>query len=123
MPRIEASSRFAAVMCFLSGAYPLGIGLGIIPVEPGSLHAPKLIVVMAGVLFWLAAVSLLFGTTRARVNNFMGAIMLALFALIGGWVAVFGTRSVFGGGIPFLAMSVYAFVLFARTDAPDERAK
>jgi hypothetical protein len=60
-------------------------------------------VTFAGLLFWVAAVSILFGRMRPRFNSLLAAILFALFAVVGGWVSVFGTGSAFGGGVPIVS--------------------
>jgi hypothetical protein len=95
--------RLAAALCTLCGALPIGIALGVIPVKPGTVRAPLSIVLFAGLLFWLAGASLLFGSTRPRVNSLLAAIILALFAAIGAWVSLFGTSGAFGGGLPIVS--------------------
>jgi hypothetical protein len=102
MNRSPASNRLAAALCILCGAFPIGIAMGLVPVAPGTLHAPRSIIILAGLLFWLAALSMLLGTSHPRVNGLLGALLFATFALVGGWVAAFGTSSAFGGGILLL---------------------
>ncbi len=79
---------------------------GFIPVQPGDLHAPAYIVVIAGLLFWIAAVSILIGRTNPRFNSVLAAILFALLAVVGGWVSLFGTSGAFGGGAPLVSHSV-----------------
>jgi hypothetical protein len=91
--------RLAALLCLICGIVPIGIAFGVIPARPGSIRAPLFIVALAGLLFWFAAASLLFGSTRPRLNSLLGAMLFALFATIGGWVSVFGTGIAFRGGV------------------------
>lgn len=56
------ANRLAAVLCFIGGAFPIGIATGLIRTRPESIHAPLYIVALAGLLFWIAAASLLFGS-------------------------------------------------------------
>jgi ABC-type transport system involved in multi-copper enzyme maturation permease subunit len=95
--------RLAAVLCLICGVVPIGIAFGVIPARPESIRAPLFIVALAGLLFWFAAASLLFGSTRPRLNSLLGAILFALFATIGGWVSVSGSSIAFGGGIAVVA--------------------
>ena len=88
----------------------MGMAIGIIPVKTGSLHAPTYIVFIAGLLFWIAGVSILIGSTRPRFNSLLAAILFALFAVIGGWVSLFGTSNAFGGGVPFAPHSTNEWI-------------
>jgi hypothetical protein len=67
------------------------------------MHAPRYIVVLAGLLFWFAAGSILSGATRPRLSNLFGGVLLAIFAIVGGWVSISGSDSSIGGGIPFVS--------------------
>ncbi len=98
-------SRLAVLLCIVLGAIPIGLALGLIPAEPGALHAPRYVVALAGLLFWVAAIALVLGNTRPRLNQLLGAILFALFAAIGGWVSLFGDSHAFGGGVPLVSSS------------------
>jgi hypothetical protein len=98
------SHRVVAALCMVLGAFPIGMAIGLIPTEPESMHAPRYIVALAGLLFWVAAGAILFGTSSPRINHLFGGILLALFAMIGGWVATFGADNFFGG-IPFASQA------------------
>jgi hypothetical protein len=98
-------NRLAALLCIVLGAIPIGLASGLIPSEPGAIHAPRYIIALAGLLFWVAAIALFLGNTRPRLNQLLGAILLALFAAIGGWVALFGESRAFGGGVPLASSS------------------
>jgi hypothetical protein len=83
---------------------------GVIPMKPGSLHAPAYIVVIAGLLFWFAALSILFGSTRPRFNSLLAAILFALLAVVGGWISFFGASNAFGGGVPLVSHAANEWV-------------
>jgi hypothetical protein len=102
--------RLAAALCILCGALPIGIALGVIPAKPGSVHAPVSVVLFAGLLFWFAGASLLFGSTRPRVNSLLAAIILAMLAAIGAWVSIRGTSGAFGGGLLFVSHAVNEWI-------------
>ena len=93
-------TRAAALLCLVLGAIPVGIGLEVLPVAPETIHAPRIIVVLAGLLFWVCAVSLMSGS-RPRWNHFFGGVILAIFAVIGGWVSIYGESDAISGGAPF----------------------
>lgn len=56
-------------LCFVMGALPVVIALGVIPADPADIHAPLWVIGMAGGLFWLAALALL-ARNRPKVNKF-----------------------------------------------------
>jgi hypothetical protein len=96
-------SRFAAALCLLFGATLVGLGFGIIPSEPGTLHAPPYIIVLAGLSFWIAGIALTLGNAKPRLNHVLAAILLAFFAAIGGWVSLFGENQAFGGSVAMVS--------------------
>lgn len=101
---VEAQPRWPmALLCIVCGALPIGFASGLLPVDPKSLHAPRYIVALCGLLFWIAAWALVAGPARPRLNNILGAVLTAIFALIGGWVALDGSSDGFGGGMPFVS--------------------
>jgi len=103
-------NRIVAALCIVLGAIPMGLATGIFPARPGSLHAPRTIIFLAGLLFWLAAASLLIGSNRARLNHLFGAGLMAVFAIVGGWVSVFGFDSAFTGGMPFVSAAANEWI-------------
>ena len=90
----------AAALFMLSGALPIGMAFSVTPLEPGSPPSPSHAVFLAGLLFWFAAISILFGGTRPRFNSLLAAILFALLAVVGGWVSMFGTSDAFDSGVP-----------------------
>ena len=104
---------FVALLCIVLGAIPISMAFGLISAKPESMHAPPYIVALAGLLFWFAAASILSGPTRPRLNHLFGGVLLAIFAAVGGWVAIFGTDSSFGGGMPFVSHATNGWI--ART--------
>ncbi len=98
----QSSSMFVVILCIAMGTFPIGISLGVIPVDPAKIHAPMWVIGMMGGLFWLAGASMML-KAKPRINNFLGALMFSIFGITGGWVALKGESSQFGGGIPFLS--------------------
>jgi hypothetical protein len=97
-------------VCIVAGAIPIGIGLGLIPANPESMHAPKYVTALAGLSFWFAAASLLAGAARPRLNHLFGGILLAIFAVVFGWVSIFGSDRGFSGGIPLVSHVTNAWI-------------
>lgn len=88
---------FAILTCAIAGAFPIGIGLGVIPYDPAKLHAPPWVVVLAGGAFWLGALMML-ARDRHRVANGLAFVLLLMFAAIGAWVSLLGEEAAFSDG-------------------------
>lgn len=95
----EHSQRnwFAVLLCTVAGAFPIGIGLGVIPYDPAKIHAPPWVVVGAGIAFWFAGL-LLLAKDKPRAANGIAFLLLLMFSAIGGWVSLFGEEGAFTDG-------------------------
>jgi hypothetical protein len=82
------------LLCVIAGAFPIGIGLGVIPYDSDKLHAPAWVVIFAGAAFWLAGL-LLMARGKPRVTNGLAFVFLMMFSAIGAWVSVFGETGAF----------------------------
>ncbi|MAQ94445.1 MAG: hypothetical protein CMM84_13080 [Rhodothermaceae bacterium] len=119
----------------------IGIGAGVVPADPASVHAPGWVLAVCGAVFVLAGVAMLAHRWPA-VQSAAGGVICLAFGLVGGWVALFGeaaqfsggtgllsrgaevavARGVFGvGAVLCLAMFVWSTVLLARGRPPAER--
>lgn len=101
------------------------MGVGVVPVEPGSVHAPPWVLVACGAVFVLGGVAML-TYDRPRIQSAAGGTIVLAFGLVAGWVALFGEAAQFSGGLPFVSRglnvaiargmfglgSVLCFVLF-----------
>jgi len=106
----QGDSRWAWP-CIAGGAYLLGIGSGIVPVDAAAVHAPPWVILLCGASFLLAGTMIL-ARQRSRVVRLCAVLLLLCLGLTGAWVALFGAASAFSGGMPFLARE--ANVLVAR---------
>jgi hypothetical protein len=88
---------FAILMCAIAGAFPIGIGMGVIPYDPAKLHAPSWVIVVVGAVFWLGGL-LLLARDRPRAANGLAFVMLLLFSAVGAWVSLFGEEAAFSDG-------------------------
>jgi hypothetical protein len=86
-----------ALICAVAGAFPVGIGLGVIPYDPAKIHAPPWVVVLAGAVFWLAAL-LILAKDKPRVANGLACVFLLMFTAIGAWVSLLGEPGGFQDG-------------------------
>ena len=66
-----------------SGLFILGIASGIVPTDPGSVHAPMWLVTLCGILFLIGGIAALgIGVFSRRVQDVLGAfVMMILFAI------------------------------------------
>jgi hypothetical protein len=94
--------RVAGSLCLLAGALIWGIAFGVVPAEPGSVHAPVWILSLAGGVFALAGLALVFRSHEIFVCV-LGNLIILCFAGIGAWVSLFGPAAHFSGGVPFVS--------------------
>ncbi len=92
----------------LWGALLLGLGLlaiavpvGLIDVGESSHNAPRLVLILVGVVFSCGGLAILFGQ-HSRANNLTVAVLLIAMGSIGGWVSLAAPPEGFSGGIPLL---------------------
>ena len=105
MPPAEQSKpapRALAGFCVVMGLVPLLISMGAIPVEPGSVHAPRWVVGLAGLVFVVGGIMIFLGP-QSGWSDALAAILLASFAAVGGWVSVFGESEYISGGLPLVS--------------------
>lgn len=97
------AARAIASLCVIAGCFLIATALGFLSPTSHSMQAPRAVVVIAGLVFWLVAGSLLFGAARPALNAALGGSVLALFAIIGTWAAIFGAGDTLRGGLPFVS--------------------
>ncbi len=90
---------------FLVGLPFIGISFGIVPIDESTVHAPMWVIGLCGLVFSLAGIMILLGE-KSPINNFLGGLLVLSFALIGGWIALFGDSAQFSGGTPLLSDSI-----------------
>lgn len=89
---------------FLTGLPFIGMAFGIVQADESTVHAPLWVIGLCGLVFSLAGIMVLIGE-KSPINNLLGGILVLSFALIGGWVALFGDSAQFSGGTPILSDS------------------
>jgi len=93
----------------LLGLFVLLVGFDLIPADPESFNGPHWIVGLCGLLFFLAGVTVLVsGYPRLRLA--IVALLLGLFGVVAGWMALFASPEGWQGGIPFFQDSVNALI-------------
>jgi hypothetical protein len=131
MNRQPPASRRTPFVCGLlaiaMGAFLVLVGLGVVPVNPGSVHGPFWIVSAAGIAFMLAGISVAVGAIHGvsetgdlpkdtgwwmRLFYYaIGVIIAASLASIGSWVAFGpGPRTFSGTGLFLLSPEASAMV-------------
>jgi len=83
----------------LVGAFIMGIGGGIVPVDPSSVHAPGWVVVLCGAVFALAGVATWAGRFGDEWSEGFALLIVGCFALIASWVAFGPGERQFTGGV------------------------
>jgi len=91
----------SGVLSIVGGAVVVGIGAGVVPVDPGSVHAPGWVLAVCGALCALGGVAML-AHRWPVVRTAAVGVMWVAFGLIGGWVALFGQAEHYAGGIGLL---------------------
>ncbi|NNF07452.1 MAG: hypothetical protein HKN21_11875 [Candidatus Eisenbacteria bacterium] len=77
------------------------IAMGVIPASEDSIHVPKLILALCGVVFMVGGLAVLFKDAPLW-GPLAAAIILGCFASVGIWVGLFSNPNEIQGGIPFL---------------------
>jgi hypothetical protein len=104
-------------LCFAVGGFIAAVALRWIPAPAESFHAPREVVLCAGMLFALAGTALASnGRLPAWVNSMMGACIWTAFAAIPSWIAWgAGPRQFSGDGLWLLALVGLDFQSLGRT--------
>ena len=120
-PATPRQMYFYGALAAAAGLYCMLVGLGTLPPPggPRNLHAPLWVVLLAGLVFFLAGVAIVIqamghanasGELPADAPHWMraaqhliGVAVFACFALIGSWIALGGESRQFSGGIPFVS--------------------
>ena len=96
-------------LCIGIGTAILLVAIGVLPVDPDSVHAPYPIVGLCGIVLVFGGSMILMGD-RSRYNSLAAAGMLVCFALVGGWAALIASPESIEGGLPFLPQGINAFL-------------
>lgn len=87
------------------GVALVAVALGVIPVDPASVHAPGWVLALCGALFGLGGLAVVARRWPAVQSAAVGLIWLAA-SVVGGWIALFGEAEHFSGGLPVLPPGV-----------------
>lgn len=98
----------AGAIGVFSGLYILFLGLGFIPVDAQSIHAPLWLIDIIGLMLIVAGLSALAARfVVGRTTDLFGALVLLGFSLVAGWIAFGPGARVFGGAGPLLGRIVF----------------
>jgi hypothetical protein len=98
--QLSPAGRYGvAAVCLLVGAGIVALATGAIPANEAMFHAPHWVLGACGFVFILAAVMILVPPAMLRVQYFLGAVLLSLFAAIPGWIAFGPGPRAFSGSV------------------------
>lgn len=101
MSRERKQVLFVGGFSLLMGGLICLVGLDVLPVDEGSIHAPRWVLVLCGGVFAAAGLAIFF-QGRPLLVCLLGNIIVVSFAVIAAWIATAGPSSQFSGGIPLL---------------------
>ena len=87
--------------CLAVGAGIAGIGLGVVPSDPASGHAPPVVLVACGMAFGLGGVAMV-AYHRPRIRSAAGVTIVLVMGIVAAWIALWGRSDAISGGLPFL---------------------
>ena len=129
-PATPLDIRWIAALAAAAGVYFILVGFGLLPIPggPRNLHAPLWIVLLVGVVFFLAGAAVFLqaigGSNGSgelpsdapqwvRIAQYLiGVAAFATFAIIGSWVAIGGDARQFSSNVPFLGGASIARIMF-----------
>lgn len=110
-PEESSAHPFVALFCAGIGLFILLVAAGVIPTDPGSIHAPRWVLGLCGVVFAAGGVAIL-GPRFALLRNIgLSALLLAMGG-VAFWAAALAPVEGWSGGIPLVPRAVN--VWFAR---------
>jgi len=90
-----------ALIAIACGGFALLAATGVMPMETAN-NTPAWIVGLAGLVFVIGG-AMLFLRNHSRALDLLASIILASFALIAAWIAIYGSADGFSGGISILS--------------------
>lgn len=100
-PGDERGRRAIGSLSVLGGGAICAVALDLVPIDESSLHAPRAVLFLAGLVVLVAGVMAL-GGPDSRHNDLLAAALLLSMAAAGAWVALFAPGEGFSGGVPLL---------------------
>jgi hypothetical protein len=84
------NTRIPVFGVVIVGLWLIAVSIGLIPVQPGTLHAPLWLLAAIGAVFLLGGLLAATGS-GGGLSTALAASLLSLLGLTGGWVALFGS--------------------------------
>ena len=117
-PQKTSQPWVLGILIFALGAAIILIGLGVIPVDPESIHAPGWVIACAGAIFALGGV--IISVENVKGLDWLGVccfgLILTAFAVVFDWIAFWpGEREFTSSGnipIPFLSGGLSGRIAF-----------
>jgi hypothetical protein len=120
----KTQMRWIGPIIGTAGLYFMLVGFELLPLPggPKNLHAPLWVLLLAGLVFFLAGASMLIQVAGQADENgelpsgaplwlrviqyLMGVAIFAAFAMIGSWIGFGDGPREFSGGLPFVSKDV-----------------
>jgi len=99
VPELAPRTRLVLGLGMLAAALPpVLIAIGVIVPRPGTVHAPKWIVLLAGCLFVFGGVLILLPARMRLLRGFLGGLLVTALGVVFDWIAFgLGDRRFSGG--------------------------
>lgn len=87
------------------GLLPMLVAVDVIHADPSTIHAPRWVLFLAGVVFVFAGLMVLAGG-QSRWSDAMAALLCLCFAAVAAWAALLAPGDKMSGGLWFLPHGV-----------------
>ncbi|NJN74275.1 MAG: hypothetical protein HC799_16500 [Limnothrix sp. RL_2_0] len=101
-PTPQGTRNFLGIFSIMLGCFPMGVSVGIVQVDPATVHVPLWVLFACGEVFVMTGVMLIWGEKYPRFNHLCAAILTGSMGAIATWIAIFSDAAGFSGGIPFI---------------------
>ena len=89
-------------LCFVgAGLLIVLVAVGVVPVDPDSLHAPPWVLATAGVVFATAGVAASMRLRESWLNDLLALLVIGGMAVIGSWISFGPGEREFSGSFSF----------------------
>ncbi len=133
------NERILATVMFVAGAVILAVAAGLITLDPQSVHAPRWVIGLIGLVFLSGGIAVVAPAGNGIVRRLAAATIVIGMGAASAWVALFGSGDHMSGGLWFLphyinvgigrvmfglgALMCFAIAAWALFGKHDERSK
>jgi len=78
------------------------VAVGVIPVDPESIHAPNWIIALLGLLFLGGGLATIVNPRSGLASWAAGTVVISI-TIVSAWVALYGPSEQFSGNFPFFS--------------------